>query len=746
MNNQKDNKNNVQYGGNHRVVPLYKEPKNSPFIPNEQKQLFAETHYPQTNFNPNFNTNVNPNVNPNYNPNFNQNIGDGNVNVNDRGPKPLVNLQVYPNPPPPKPKQPMPTIGCPMQTTTPYFPPQLCQLPPQMLMAPSMYKFLEPKVYNINIDGIARGHDKLNMIYEDMFPTKTFTGSMATLGERINHLNYCRSMLFSDGDGKNVALDGQSKNSLLAHLKIIDLNPYNTYKFSKNPYKGLPRNFLIYRSCYPIRNEARENATICAKNSIGANIRIYKMSEASYKLNGHDSDIEEFEEWRDVSFYEYIREHIVRKKICPNFIILYGYYIAENSGIDFDKILDLIGEPVIEEPKFLTNIPLDDDIKFKKPIILKGGAINNHDGTNELVESLVGYNKNDVIYGNKNKNQNKNQKGGVQNIVLNPNAYLGRAMVAMTEAPTYNLFGWTSKTYQREGNINRQINTGFHLDKVWYSVLFQIFTALYTMQIHNICFEDFSVEDNVYIKDINVYGAATKFWKYRIDGIDYYVPNYGYVALIDTNFKDIKGTDMSIIPSNCEPNCVHKLRAPFFDDKISQNYIRDKAFNAFKNAVDTNIYSNDFINNGGCKPPTEVIRFLDQISLSINSDENKNIGPYLYKYMRRFVNNRTGTYLKETEILNIRRDQQKDFIRGEIVVYEDGSSTYKFVIFIKLSKIGIANVLTKNDPTNDDIIDTELPITSLYGYNKMEPITQNFKPNEALLIEDELLETYVINS
>ena len=294
-----------------------------------------------------------------------------------------------------------------------------------------------------------------------------------------------------------------------------------------------------------------------------------------------------------------------------------------------------------------------------------------------------------------------------------------------------------------DGNIRRQINTGFHLDKVWYSVLFQMMVALYAMQIHKIYFNDFTVEDNIYIKDISTYGAVTKYWKYIIDGCHYYIPNYGYVVMIDSNFKDLPSQTQNLVCPT--PKTDYKIYSKFLDPNISDQQFKEQTFEQFKRSMDSNVFDQAFVNTGGCKPPPEVIFLLNQIKTQLSTDTDKGIGKYLYTYMRRFMNNRTGTYLKETEVTNIRRDEQKDFMKGHLVVYEDGSSSYKFVIFIGLSNVGVAQILTKNDPTNEDVIEMTVPITSLYGYTKMEPVVQNFKPNESSLNEDDLLETYVMS-
>src|SRR5207253_4723248 len=125
-------------------------------------------------------------------------------------------------------------------------------------------------------------------------------------------------------------------------------------------------------------------------------------------------------------------------------------------------------------------------------------------------------------------------------------------------------------------------------------------------------------------------------------------------------------------------------------------------------------------------------------------DTDKDIGKYMYKFMKQFMNNRIGTYLKETEITNMRKLDSRNFNKGNIVVYEDGSSSYKFVMYLNVNG-GVATILTKNSPTDSDIIEMTVPVTSLYSYSKIEPISQTFKINESILTEEELLETYIMN-
>ena len=102
----------------------------------------------------------------------------------------------------------------------------------------------------------------------------------------------------------------------------------------------------------------------------------------------------------------------------------------------------------------------------------------------------------------------------------NLNSYTGSVLTVMTESPTYNMYNWASKLYQIEGNIKRMVNTGFHTDVVWISLIFQLMVALYVMQINNLYINDFSIRNNVFIKDLPTEVNITNYWKYIINNLD----------------------------------------------------------------------------------------------------------------------------------------------------------------------------------------------------------------------------------
>jgi hypothetical protein len=115
----------------------------------------------------------------------------------------------------------------------------------------------------------------------------------------------------------------------------------------------------------------------------------------------------------------------------------------------------------------------------------------------------------------------------------------GKSLVSLTEAPTYNLLEWGSPKYEVYGTISKMIATGHHTEKEWDSIIFQIIYACAVLQKHKIHFSNFSVTNNVFIKDLYKHPSETKHWIFKVNGVEYYVPNYGHLIVIDSRYTDI---------------------------------------------------------------------------------------------------------------------------------------------------------------------------------------------------------------
>ena len=180
------------------------------------------------------------------------------------------------------------------------------------------------KVYNISLTNPLGSYSSINKIYEDILPGEQYNYTSISIFERSQLINFLRNNILELHDGEEMTITG-GKNSILSYIKILDINPYT---INKNPYMDLPRNFLLYRAAYPVRFEQKSNTINIGKPSMGINVRIYMMSFGDIncnKIKFKNGDADNFDLWREIKYYDFIKNEIIKKKISPNFIspILY---------------------------------------------------------------------------------------------------------------------------------------------------------------------------------------------------------------------------------------------------------------------------------------------------------------------------------------------------------------------------------------------------------------------------------------
>ncbi len=216
--------------------------------------------------------------------------------------------------------------------------------------------------------------------------------------------------------------------------------------------------------------------------------------------------------------------------------------------------------------------------------------------------------------------------------------------------------------------------------------------------------------------------------------------------LRDSNFKDNTENNFTL---GAIGKPKYKIYSNIYTKDSGDTYkseqIHELCFEAFKKSINPDKFSQAFVNMGGTKPPEDVIKLLSDIQHEISATKNIDIGHYIIKHMGMFLNNRIGTYLNNTEVKNIRRSDNTQYHKGQIVVYSVSHDTYKFVTFVQTIPNGQAIILTKGDHLDKDVIEQHVPLTSLFNYSKYDPVVQNYKSNEANLTEEGLLEVYEIN-
>jgi hypothetical protein len=629
------------------------------------------------------------------------------------------------------------------------------------------------KQYNVSLANPLHDFRTVSRIYEDVLPGDPRSFSFTTVYERKQLINFIRNLINNNTDGEDMIVTG-GKNSLLSSMKLLDLNPYTV---NKKPHLDLARNFLIFRAAYPIRYDQEKNNVYASKTAHGVNVRIYNISIGEMvgdEINQNLSNFD-FNMWRELYYYKFILDNIIEKKISPNFISFILTKKDKLSNVNWSK-LDMIqnkkNDDVLEK-----NL-----IAFKKnsnnkndDIIIKLLYINNTNGiiNKEFIkinDTLSVYPNIKIININPTDTTNlglinKFNITSFPNILFKvDNEYIkydgnliiddiikfinssiimldslinlkntsGESLILLTEAPHSNIIRWASPLYESSGALKKMITTGFHKAEVWESVLFQLMYILYILQDQKIYFEELSLENNIYIKDLFYDPNTVNYWIYNVDGLDYYVPNYGYLVLFDSKYSDLESGNYKIRSPNLYPNKNDKITNN--NDSVYNFQYEIEIFNQFKNIFEPSIFCSQLEKMKCLKPDNVILDLLRNIS---NDNSTININEFIKKYYCKYLNNRIGKYLTRTEKETINILNRPTFNKqGDILIKQERYDEYKWVLFE--SNINNNNTLKNiiNKDNNGLIINEKCNSYSLLATHPSEKV----KPFG--IEENKIIETY----
>ena len=572
------------------------------------------------------------------------------------------------------------------------------------------------KIYNISLSDPLGNHSLINKIYEDVLPGDQTIYSFIKMNERASIKNFMRTSILDKYDGEELTLKGGNK-SLLSWLKIFDANPYT---LENNPYKDLPYDFLLYRSAYPIRYNKEEHVLKTTPTSMAFNLRIYRLTNAALDIfttnNKIVNNTKDFHHvWRDIEYYRWV-DTLIKRKISPNFLNIILYVQDNKSKVGFNEldiiikknklpgsfdlqrkniknIYDTITSTPLPPPPVLPPIlppilppllpPLLPPFLLPPlPSILPPAPI---------LPTIP-----------------------IQNIDLTQDS--DRILIAITEAPNTNIIKWNSMVYHSYGTVKTMVATGFHKKEVWNSILFQLIYAFAVMEKEKIYFNNFSLKNNVFIKDVQTDGTGNSCWVYKVDNIEYYIPNYGYILVIDSNYADI--TTMS-------PDKQYKIYMP---DQISHNYDDDIYIStALKDQFKTILsdLSTSLTAHQANNLDTDVLVKINEIKTNLVTNDIIKILPLCFK---EFTNNKIGKILTKLEKEGFNILSRSIYIPGSIMVRQKRFDDYDWVLYIGPRSPMTSTILYKNDTTNKLEFGT-VNSSILYSY----PI--NVLPEDKTIIE-----------
>ena len=587
------------------------------------------------------------------------------------------------------------------------------------------------KVYNINLGNATNKHTTLNTIYEDIIPGDPYTYSMVKISERQHLLKFIKNVVLQHNDTEDLTLQSdQNVKSIQSFFRILAFNPYNNN--NTNPYENLPINFLLYNLAYPVRYDG--SSVNIAKNSLGLNLRIYSLSNGALLTNTtlqttnvpqrhitwHDYDV-----WREMFYYEYIRDVIMKRNISPNFITLFFYGNDPISNINYQELNNIVRSH--KSGNFI-NLQINNQNTMNN---LFPDATDAPRVTNDTLTKLFNSPPNPLL-----------------------TQYSNTSLLTVTEAPTSSFFAWAQPTYDRFGAQFKMISTGHHNDEVWISVLFQLMYALSVMEEHKIIIRNFSLKNNIFIKDLFSNSNSVHYWLYKVDDYNFYVPNYGYLLLVDSRFVDV--VDYSSIPDKNDylkeesgKQQIFKipqigkinglLRTGYVNDSNTAIGMPQGTIENFKNVTSELI---DSLINGNIQNSMSdniKTKLLD-LQTDLNSpDHNHNLKQLLGKHFGELLNNRIGTPILKSEKDNLPLGVSSDITPGKMVIYQKRYDEYYWGVIVGEEKEGKVDIMTR-DNSNKPVVLPQF-VSNLISYPKHLRVDQD-KNNNVKLTPDGLLETY----
>lgn len=627
------------------------------------------------------------------------------------------------------------------------------------------------KVYNISLANPLHDFTTVSRVNEDIIPGDPRSFSFTTTYERIQLINFMRNLINDNIDGESMNVTG-GKNTLLSSIKLLQLNPYS---LDRNPYMDLGHNFLIYNAAYPIRYDEAKNNIFISKNAHGVNVRLYPLSIGEMKGNELKINIDniDYDLWRELKYYNYIRDNIVKNKKSPNFITPILYKTDNLSNVHWSKLAEIQKKRLFDVKKNNNFVFLDDkkleiyilekinDTSFNSEISKIELILEPHKDNIKIIKLNFSHpdyipitNKFNVKsypfiifkYDHKYDPYDiKKYRMDAPDIIsyvrknilslegIDITASTGKSLILLTEAPNTNFIKWASPVYQTSGSLKKMISTGFHKKEVWESVLFQLMHIIYVLQEECIYFDELSLKNNIYIKDLYYEPNTTNYWIYTIDELDYYVPNYGYLVLFDSKYSDIESKDFKIKSHKLFIDKNDKINKTIDSiAKIDDTTVKALIFNKFKSIFNRDVFNTELKLQGGLPPEDNILNLLSGIYNNIDS----NIKNYFYLFFKKYLNNRTGTFLMKTEKELVNLANRPFFKKGELLIKIDRYGEYKWVIFksTNTTNSNIKEII--NTDANNNMIEEKVNQLSLIKY----PLAENIMPNN--ITETNIIEQF----
>jgi len=193
--------------------------------------------------------------------------------------------------------------------------------------------------YNISANPFTRsGIDRISTIHEDYLLPSVVGEKNTTIASRRAIHNLIRNMILNNLDGQEVDLGSRLNESLFSKVSMLEAHPYHYATSLSNPYRTNPFDMIVIRTGYPIRYNPDTTLVKLGRENVSMNLRLYRLSNVEFRYATLAFFPQrELNPWRELLFYQEVRDVILQKTISPHFVMAYGYFMCR-SRIDYDAI------------------------------------------------------------------------------------------------------------------------------------------------------------------------------------------------------------------------------------------------------------------------------------------------------------------------------------------------------------------------------------------------------------------------
>ena len=284
------------------------------------------------------------------------------------------------------------------------------------------------------------------------------------------------------------------------------------------------------------------------------------------------------------------------------------------------------------------------------------------------------------------------------------------ALLMVCESPDMSFSDWIDNKFENFNNVKMQVKIGMKPYDIWINVIFQIICVFYSLNSNEMSFPFMSL-DNFCIKFTP--STQTKYYKYVIDNIPYYLPNIGILIMFDSKFK--YGSNREVRHHYCSKDYQD---TSMIEDN-TKNFI--KIMNTLKSRTDTTqlIVVNKFITKiiaSFNQPNTDQV-FYDIVENDAQfmrlSEQFNNV---LLENYTNFLSQRIGTLLykhEQNELITLEKYDQNKSTTGSMGAYVNEYN--QLIVILYVNNGFIAETKTVQPLTNNMYITTSA--SRLYDYN-----------------------------